>query len=133
MSFDSLAYDELANLNVESTLNDVKRVIEKFEEAIRYGKGDAGFMLGSLFSPENEILSNAVKVGIGASHEKSRSYFEEAFSVLMREALAGNGRSMHMIAVYYQSGLPPVSYDIAQYEHWKNKALNAGYRGAGQL
>ena len=133
MNLDPQAYDEFAELTVESSLGDVTKVIERFEEAFRHGNGDAGFILGHLFSPYNVILSDTVKAAIVTSHEKSKDYFKNAYPMLMREALTGNGRSMHLIAIYYQSGLPPVSHDPTQYEHWKNKALNAGYRGAGQL
>jgi len=126
-------YNQLVHLNADSAPSDVVKAVVKFEKAFRRGQGDAGFILGCLFNPDNMMLSDTVKQEIGATHEKSRTYFKAAHSILMHEALAGNGRSMHMIAVYYQSGLPPVSYDSEQYEYWKNKALNAGYRGAGQL
>lgn len=79
------------------------------------------------------MLSDTVKHGIGATHEKSIKYFQTAYPILMREALSGNGRSMHMVAIYYQAGFPPVSHDAGQYEHWKNKAITAGYKGTGQL
>lgn len=133
MNLDSQAYDELAELTVASSLGDVTKVIERFDEAFRHGDGDAGFILGHLFSPYNVILSDTVKAAIGTGHEKSTDYFKNAYPMLMQEALAGNGRSMHLIAIYHQSGLPPVSHNLAQYEHWKNKAIEAGYRGAGQL
>lgn len=133
MNHDIQAYDQLSNINAESTAQDVNRVVAKFEAAFRQGQGDAGLILGFLYSPDNVVLSDKVKLEIGATHERSISYFQAAHPVLMREALAGNGRSMHLIAIYYQSGLPPVSHDPAQYEYWKNKAIEAGYRGAGQL
>jgi hypothetical protein len=122
-----------ANLSAKSSVNDVQKVLTKCEKALAKGHGDAGFILGCLFDPDNTVLSDTVRQAIGATHEKSRRFFEEGYSQLMREALAGNGRSMHLIAIYYQGGTPPVSCDLAQYEHWKQKAIAAGYRGAGQL
>lgn len=133
MNFDLQAYDQLANLNAQSIVEDVRKALAKIEEEFRQGQGDAGFILGFLYSPDNAALSDKVKLEIGASHAKSIKYFEAAHPMVMREALAGSGRSMHLIALYYQNGFPPVAQDTSQYESWKNKALKAGYRGAGQL
>jgi len=130
MTLDFQTYMELAHLNAESTLEDVTKVIEKFEEALKQGEGEAGFMLGYFASPDS-ALSERIKSEIGASREKSVDYFRKGYAVLMREASAGNGRAMHLIAMYYQSGLPPVSCDSEQYEYWINKAREVGYRGAG--
>lgn len=130
MEFD---YDQFFSLSIDSTLVEVKYVIKNLEEALRCGQGDAGFMLGVLYSPDNAILSKPVMHALGASHEKSKECLVSGYSHLIREASAGNGRSMHLIAIYYQGGLPPVSHDIAQYEYWKEKAIDAGYRGSGQL
>jgi TPR repeat protein len=107
--------------------------VTNLEAVFRQGQGEAGFILGFLHSPDNVILSDKVKLEIGATQEKAIGYFQAAYPVLTREALTGNGKSMHLIALYYQIGLPPVSHDQTQYEHWKNKAIEAGYRGAGQL
>ncbi len=133
MEPDLRAYDQLSTISIKSTIKRVKKVVANLEALFRRGQGEAGFILGFLYSPDIVILSDNVKLEIGATQEKSISYFQAAYPVLMREALTGNGKSMHLIALYYQMGLLPVSHNSAQYEYWKNKALDAGYRGAGQL
>ncbi len=123
-------YEELCHLNADSTLEEVLRVRAKFEEAFEQGQGDAGYLLGSLYDSDS-AFTDQVKAELGASREKAIDYLKRAYSVLMRQAQAGDGRAMHFIAGYYQSGIPPVTYDIAQYEFWIKKAREAGYKGAG--
>ncbi len=130
MSLDFQDFEGLFKLNATSSIKEVLQVTAKFEEAFGSGEGDAGFALGYFYHPESE-LSESVKSQIGASHEKSDNYFRQAYALFTQDALTGNGRSMHFLANYYQSGLPPVSCDIVQYEYWIKKARKAGYKGAG--
>jgi hypothetical protein len=124
-------YEELSHLRADSTLEEVLRVRTKFEEAFEQGQGDAGYLLGSFVYAPDSPFSDRVKAELGASHEKAIDYLKRAYSVLMRQALVGDGRAMHFIAGYYQSGIPPVSCDVAQYELWIRKSREAGYKGAG--
>ncbi len=124
-------YEELCQLSADSTLEDVLKVTARFEKAFEHGQGDAGYLLGFFFYNPDSPFSDRVKAELEASREKAIDYLKRAYSVLMHQALAGDGRSMHFIAGYYQSGLPPVSLDITQYELWIKKAREAGYGGAG--
>jgi hypothetical protein len=133
VTIESQAFERLLSLTTSSTLTEVRHVISLLLTVFEQGRGEAGFMLATLFNPENVVLSDSVKSGIGATNEQSKVYYEQAYQLLMREALSGNSKSMHMVAIYFQAGLPPVGHDSSKYEYWKNKAIAAGYRGAGQL
>ena len=130
---DSQAFERFLDLAKTSTLAEVREVISQLQTIFDQGQGEAGFMIATLFDQANVILSDAVKSAIGAANEKSKVYYEQAYHLLLKEAISGNPKSMHMVAIYFQAGLPPAGHDSSKYEYWKNKAIEAGYRGAGQL
>ena len=79
------------------------------------------------FSEGNALMSDEVKSAICVSDTMALDYFIRSYELLKKEAQAGNGESMHLIAMYYATGLPPVGRDKDQVKMWTDKAASAGY------
>jgi len=47
--------------------------------------------------------------------------------MLQLDANTGNGEAMHLVAMYYQCGYPPVKSDAKLCLEWCERAFNAGY------
>ena len=107
-------------------LEDVKKHIEFHEQKYRDGCGKSGYALAFMYAEGNQ-LKEEIKSAIGVSDKLALSYFVRSFSLLEREAEAGDGESMHLIAMYYQTGTPPVSPDQDLFKHWTDRSAAAGY------
>ena len=126
-------YDPFENVASFSSIEKTKDAINTLEKQFSCGHGKSGYLLGLIFDPDNVVISSHVKQELGSSHNKAVKYYNEAYKILLDAANNGDPESMYTIALYYQAGLPPVSLDNDLYELWKNKAINAGYQGVGQL
>ena len=95
----------------------------------RFALGDAkaGFILLAVFDPNNEAIPREWRQRIGASDSKCHKTCVETFKLLQSAARSGDGESMHLIAQYYQCGMPPVDQDMEQFREWCERAVNAGY------
>ncbi len=114
-------------------LNTVKKAqsyIHKLKQAFKCGDGHAGFALAIIYSEGNTLISEKIKKIIGASDLKASEYNFKSFILLKKTARTGDGESMHLIAQYYQCGLPPVKRNRYLFELWTQKAFAAGYLGA---
>lgn len=120
-------------LSPESTLPEVREVIARLLAKFEDGDGYSGFLVGLLHEPDNLLISDTAKQALGASRERAVKYYSQAYAVLSKEAAEGRGAAMHLLAFYFQTGTPPVTRDMEQYQYWITKALDAGYRGGGQL
>ena len=133
MSISTPFFDPFDNPISLTTVNEARHAAKTLRQQFENGHGKSGYMLAILYDPGTVVTSAEVKQALGVSSEKAAEYYEKAFNVLHREADAGDAESMYLVALYFQSGIPPVSLDMDKYETWKNKAVKAGYRGVGQL
>jgi len=90
-------------------------------------------MLAVVHDPANVFAPDDVKIEMGAPETKTADYFRRGYPVLLNGAESGEQESRHLISLYFQTGTPPASIDMAQCKHWREKATKAGYKGAGQL
>jgi TPR repeat protein len=103
-----------------------RKQIARLEKAFQKGDGKAGYNLATIYSPSCCFVPEEVQQKIGASEERSLEYMTKSFGLLKREAKRGDAESMHLVALYYQCGTPPVSEDRDLCLEWNEKAFAAG-------
>lgn len=109
------------------TVEGAREYILELEGQFSGGSGWAGFWLFNIYSEDNAFLSEECKAAIGLSNERALSYCAKAFSLLKAEAERGDGESAHLLAKYYEWGLPPISRDRDIFKYWTDKAADAGF------
>jgi hypothetical protein len=112
------------------TLESANSCIELLKQEFEHGCGKAGYALALIFSRENTFIPGEIKRAIGVSDEKALAYQTESFGLLKQSAENGDGESMHLVASYYQCGMPPAARDHHLFGVWTEKAFRAGYVGA---
>ena len=65
------------------------------------------------------------------SDDDAEAKFRHAFQILTQEAETGNGEAMYILALYYQTGLPPVTINQELAFQRLKRSFNAGYLPAG--
>jgi hypothetical protein len=100
--------------------------ISRLESLVAQGEGKACFELSLFCSPViNMPLVLAQPV---LTEERGLELVIQGYPLLMEEAEQGDGEAMALIAIYYQSGWPPVECDMQKFYEWQEKAFAAGYR-----
>ena len=105
-----------------------QKYVSRLERELASGNGKAGFVLHHLLG----------KGFLGGS-EEARNYLrqlaldeteilERSFALLHEQAINGDGEAMHFIALYFQSGLPPLTKPVASmFQYWVRKAQATNY------
>lgn len=101
--------------------------IEQLERLSAQGSGIAGYTLALVYDPGNTFVPEKLKWQISASEETAMKLYRRAFYLLLKEAEEGDGEAMHLVAMYYQSGYPPVSFEFDKFIEWNERAFAAGY------
>jgi TPR repeat protein len=99
------------------------RLNQDFENGI----GGAGFLLYMIYSQDNAFLSNEMKIAIGCSDQRAGFYGVKSFDLLQKEAECAKGSSMHLIAKYYELGIPPATRDFDSFKVWTDRAAENGF------
>jgi TPR repeat protein len=108
-------------------VDEAKQYVAALDRDFRNGSGQAGFLLHMILSEYNAFLESEMMNAIGCSEERSLSYCVESFDLLKVEADAGSGQSMHFLAKYYETGVPPVDKDFDAFKFWTDKAAAVGF------
>ena len=102
-------------------------LLKVLETQFRNGDYKAGFELGTLVDPENEVIQLKLRQEFGVSSSELVRIHERTFDLLQEAASTGDGEAMHLIAIYYQSGTPPVEHSMEACREWCERALEAGF------
>lgn len=127
------SFDPFQDPDNLSSIEGIRRSVETLRLQFDQGHGKSGYLLALLITPGTLGIPADVQEYLQPTNEKAAECYIRAYDRLLHEAQHGDAESMYLVALYYQSGLPPVSIDDKQYHHWRNQAIRAGYRGGGQL
>lgn len=110
-----------------ATFEKARNVIDGLDHQFQNGNGKAGYMLSVLHSEGNTLVPQPIRDALGLSDKKAMDYTIKSYHLLRNEAELGDGESMHLLAQYYQTGMPPVSQDRDLFKLWTDRAAEAGY------
>jgi TPR repeat protein len=91
------------------------------------GNGKSAYALALAYDPSSVRMPVWAREQLGVSDDKAVPLYREAYEILQTNAAAGDGEAMHLIAIYFQSGCPPVAQDFGKFILWTKKAFDAGY------
>lgn len=118
--------DPFGDADAFRTVDAAQRTIDRLEQSFATGDGKSGYFLSTIFG--GLIVDNPDVARYLAGFKKLElQYAERAFPILLAEAEAGDPYSMHLVAIYYQTGYPPVTPDSHLSEKWKQKAISHGF------
>ena len=99
--------------------------ISRLEALVAQGSRKACFALS--FFCGGKIIMPLTLTQPPLPEERGWELLTQGYPLLMQEAEQGDGEAMALIAIYYQSGWPPVDCDMRKYYEWLEKAFAAGY------
>lgn len=124
--------DDFYNLWTTEDVEVLKKGVERLQLLFSHGDYKSGCYLGMLFDPTS-TLSSVKKNSIGASSEKSRSYFEKSFQGLKDLARHNQDEvAAELVGTYFLCGYPPLAErDPDGWLVWMRTVYEAGILWGG--
>jgi TPR repeat protein len=117
----------MMKLLTEKTEQEFVEATVRLKKLFEDGDARAGYALTVYLDPDNEAIPPGWRQRSGASASECRRVCVETFRLLQEAANKGDGESMHLVAQFYQTGMPPVPRDMESFRDWCERAVAAGY------
>lgn len=119
-------FDPFVEVGAFASVESARQTIQRLEELFVAGDGPSGYFLSVIFG--GMIVKNAeVEKYLTQFRHLELQHAEAAFPLILRDAEAGDAYSMHLVAIYYQTGLPPAPRNTPLSEQWRQKAIRSGF------
>lgn len=122
---DSAIIGEFGSPDRFRSVAEAKAAIDRLRELFNGGSGVAGFCLAILLCPGLVGGTLEVRAYLSQFGDECEALYRKSFPLLTQNAETGSTEAMNCLAIYYQTGLPPVERSLDTMRMWDERAARS--------